>query len=65
MKKAMILLCMFVALLFSSNRLPAQEIAAGKQAVDSTKLVVLWTTGEKDVFTKVVQIYLYNAKKQG
>ncbi len=65
MKKAMILLCMSVSLLFSGNRLSAQEMAAGKQAVDSTKLVVLWTTGEKDVFTKMVQIYLYNAKKQG
>ena len=28
-------------------------------------LVVLWTTGEKDVFTKMLHIYVLNAKKQG
>ena len=26
-------------------------------------LVVLWTTSEKDVFTKMINIYVYNAKK--
>ena len=30
-----------------------------------TGLVVLWTSGEKDVFTKMVHIYTLNAKKSG
>ncbi len=32
---------------------------------DDKGLVVLWTTGEKDVFTKMLYIYTINAKKQG
>lgn len=30
-----------------------------------TGLIVLWTSGEKDVFTKMVNIYTLNSKKRG
>ena len=39
-----------------------QEIVTENEV---TGLVVLWTSGEKDVFTKMVNIYTLNAKKRG
>lgn len=35
------------------------------EEVKKEGLVVLWTTGEKDVFTKMLHIYVSNAKKLG
>ena len=41
--------------------LNAQEKKAGEQS----KLLVVWTSGDKDVAMKKVYMYTYNAKKQG
>ena len=44
--------------------LNAQESTNTEAQTDDVKeLVVLWTTAEKDVFTKMIGIYVYNAKK--
>jgi hypothetical protein len=42
----------------------AQDAPPAPEAVED-HLVVLWTSGEKDVFTKVVYPYCLNSKKQG
>jgi len=34
-------------------------------AQDNSKLVVVWTSGDKDVAIKMVYMYTFNAKKQG
>ncbi|MBT4485830.1 MAG: DsrE family protein [Candidatus Latescibacteria bacterium] len=41
--------------------LNAQE----KKAEEPSKLLVVWTSGDKDVAIKMVYMYTYNAKKQG
>jgi hypothetical protein len=47
--------------------LPAQEAesTAGKVLKPQEKLVVLWTSGDREVALKMVFMYTYNAKKYG
>jgi len=74
MKKLVIL----IALLFSANSLFGQENTQGlnnksepqqiktvkKNQTDSdNSIAILWTTAERDVFTKVVFMYALNSKK--
>lgn len=70
MKKIKITLLLLLILAIAQNviagnllsvKLPYQE----GEEVKKEGLVVLWTTGEKDVFTKMLHIYVLNAKKQG
>ncbi len=65
MKEIVFSFLLTTAFLFGGSKLPAQEAPYGELKIDSTKLVVVWTTGEKEVFTKMINLYLYNAKKQG
>jgi hypothetical protein len=60
--KRRILICSMVAVLAGLSALGAGE-APGSAAPDD-HLVILWTSGEKDVFTKVVLPYGVNSKKQ-
>jgi len=53
-------------LLFNNVSMLAQSAETRVEPVDNTEssLVVLWTTSEKDVFTKMLYIYTITAKKQ-
>ena len=66
MKKTVFPLLLTVIFLYGGWNLSAHTSGSRgtPDGIDSTKLVVLWTTGEKEVFTKMVNIYLYAAKKQ-
>jgi len=44
------------------GRVRAQETASVKH--EKNHLAVLWSTGDKEVFTKMMYIYILNAKKQ-
>ncbi len=66
MKKTAFPLLLTVILLCGGWSLHAQDDPrSGQKKSGPEKLVVLWTSGEKDVFTKMIQPYLFNAKKQG
>ncbi len=66
MKKRMLVILFVVPLIFGGLNVTAQQSDAkntGDKVEKPTELVVLWTTSEKDVFTKMINIYVYNAKK--
>lgn len=54
-------IAVFGARVFSSNESIAQE----KKSVDTSKLLVVWTSGDREVAQKMVFMYTLNAKKQG
>ena len=64
MKKRAVFIFLVMLLLMVGNIGFAQENNAINTG-DDKELVVLWTTAEKDVFTKMVGLYVYNAKKNG
>ena len=58
-----LLLILFSNLLFGQSF--QTEVENNEDSKNVTGLVVHWTSGEKDVFTKMVHIYTLNAKKRG
>ena len=52
-------------LLYFANSLSAEGLISGKanETNESSKLVVLWTSGDREVALKMVFMYAYNAKK--
>ena len=64
MKKTYLIILSFILLIMAGNIGVAQESSENESGNDK-ELVVLWTTAEKDVFTKMVGLYVYNAKKNG
>lgn len=62
------LICMFTAMLsmaqteISETTEQTEEI---KKMEENNKLVVVWTSGDKEVAMKMVFMYTYNAKKYG
>ena len=59
-----------ISILFAFSVATAQDVPISPQATDiaiesSEKLVVMWTSGDKDVAEKMVFMYVYNAKKRG
>ena len=42
-----------------------QLVPAQEKEEDSNRLVVLWSSGDKDVAMKMVFMYVYNGKKRG
>jgi len=58
----------FIAMLFlfNFNLLSAQSDSKAPVPVpDNEKLMVLWTSGDKEVASKMVFMYTFNAKKNG
>ena len=64
MKKTYLIILSLILLIMAGNIGVAQESSENESGNDK-ELVVLWTTAEKDVFTKMVGLYVYNAKKNG
>ncbi|MFC2134183.1 DsrE family protein [Bacteroidota bacterium] len=64
-KKVFVLTFIFTLLLSSANLFAQEETAEKKELKPEEKLVVLWTSGDKDVAMKMVYMYTYNAKKYG
>ena len=62
MKRRIQFIFPFILLLIMGNIGFAQD-QSERNTKDNKDLVVLWTTAEKDVFTKMIGIYVYNAKK--
>ncbi|HSO85476.1 MAG TPA: DsrE family protein [Draconibacterium sp.] len=52
-----------IFLIFVYNGIYAQN--ESKMEINTTKLAVLWTSGDPDVAEKMAFMYTYNAKKQG
>jgi len=66
MGKRLVIMTATVGLAFSAGtfvRGPA--LSAEEPSVDSSKLAVVWTSGDRDVALKMVFMYTLNAKKQG
>ncbi len=63
-KRILSIFTLMLLLLMVGNIGLAQEDSV-KKSGETKELVVLWTTAEKDVFTKMVGLYVYNAKKNG
>ncbi len=59
-----LLLLIITGLIHDVAQAQAQKAAPDTDGKTEKGLVVLWTTAEKDVMTKMVGIYVYNAKKQ-
>ena len=69
--KQKFLLAVIMCLFLSISVLRAAEVRVGNDEVKSKtemneedKLVVVWTSGDKEVAMKMVFMYTYNAKKQ-
>ena len=63
--KKQIWLIFSLILIFMTGETGFSQDQDEKEIKDEKGLVVLWTTGEKEVFTKMLYIYTINAKKQG
>lgn len=69
-KRTILTAALIIGVLFSAGLVTAQSDIS-TQPTDSTsisaneKLVVLWTSGDKDVAIKMVFMYTLNAKKRG
>lgn len=53
----------FLLLTVSTNILAQEKTEGNSELKPDDKLVVLWTSGDKDVAMKMVYMYTYNAKK--
>ena len=69
--KQKILLAVMMSLFLSISVLSTAEVRVGNDEVknktemnEEDKLVVVWTSGDKEVALKMVFMYTYNAKKQ-
>ncbi len=67
MKIKIILILVIGLILFNMQNTNAQNTPKPKveNQVDSDKLVVVWTSGDKEVAVKMVYMYTYNAKRNG
>lgn len=64
--KILILFVLFIAFGFMAERAAAQmepAIPATEEIDNSEKLVVLWTSGDKEVADKMVLMYTFNSKR--
>ena len=61
-----IIVSIFLTLIISKDMSTSQvadTLQDGKQISEKEKLVVVWTSGDKEVATKMVFMYTFNAKK--
>lgn len=61
-----IIVSIFLTLIISKDMSASQvadTLQDGKQISEKEKLVVVWTSGDKEVATKMVFMYTFNAKK--
>ena len=67
MKKTMMATTIVLALYFiMAGALPKTDSNAQENRdMEKSKLLVVWTSGDKEVAMKMVYMYAYNAKKQG
>ena len=68
MKIKVVIVIIISLLLFNMKQVNAQDQPGEKTEnlkADQDKLVVLWTSGDKEVAIKMVYMYTYNAKKNG
>ena len=67
MKKAMVAITVVFALyLIMAAVVPKMDSNAQESSgMEKSKLLVVWTSGDKEVAEKMVYMYTYNAKKQG
>ena len=56
---------MLVVALLAAGIAADREPEAQESEMEPTKLMVVWTSGDRDVALKMVFMYTYNAKKQG
>ncbi len=60
-----VLICLFCMLCFSASNLSLASINDEDGTPVPDKLLVVWTSGDKDVAENMVFMYTYNAKLQG
>lgn len=67
MKIKLVVVLVIGLILFNMQNTNAQDNPKPKveNQVDSDKLVVVWTSGDKEVAVKMVYMYTYNAKRRG
>lgn len=67
MKVKLLVILAIGLILFNMQNTNAQDNPNPKveNQADSDKLVVVWTSGDKEVAVKMVYMYTYNAKKNG
>ena len=66
MKKTLVVMLMMCGLAFTAGTfVNSPALSAEEPSVESSKLAVLWTSGDRDVALKMVFMYTLNAKKQG
>ena len=67
MKKVMIAITIVLSLylIVAGGLSKTVSNAQENRGMDKSKLLVVWTSGDKEVAMKMVYMYTYNAKKQG
>lgn len=59
-------LCLFCLMLFTASYSKVLLTDSGEESISQPKkLVVLWTSGDREVALKMVFMYTFNAKKNG
>ncbi len=59
-------LCLFCMMLFTASYSKGLSTDPGEESISQPKkLVVLWTSGDREVALKMVFMYTFNAKKNG
>jgi len=66
MKKTLAVMLTMCGLAFTAGTfVGSPALSAEEPSVESSRLAVLWTSGDRDVALKMVFMYTLNAKKQG
>ena len=66
MSKQLAVMAVMVGLAFTAGAfVRGPTLAAEEPSLESSKLAVLWTSGDRDVALKMVFMYTLNAKKRG
>ena len=66
MKRTVAVVLILCGLAFTAGTFASgHALSAEEPSVESSKLAVLWTSGDRDVALKMVFMYTLNAKKQG
>ncbi len=66
MKKTLAVVLILCGLAFTAGTFAGGPVLSAEEpTVESSRLAVLWTSGDRDVALKMVFMYTLNAKKQG
>lgn len=58
-----VFICLFCLAIVSTSIAEEENLIAERSKSESSKLLVLWTSGDRDVALNMVFMYSYNAKK--